>query len=71
MGAKGAIPRRSRRASRTSGCTGSADATVASFLWQAQGYPVDNLPKRAASTPELLAYVDGVRRRYWPEYAAR
>ena len=45
----------------------SFDATVSAFLWQCQEYPVDNPPRRAARTPELLAYVQAVRRRFWPE----
>lgn len=48
----------------------SFDASVSSFLWQCQEYPVDNAPKRAATTPELVAYVAEVRRRYWAELPA-
>lgn len=46
------------------------DATVAAFLRQAQGYPLDNPPRQAASDPKLLAYVAAVRQRFWPELGA-
>ncbi len=49
----------------------SFDATVSSFLWQLQDYPVDTPQKQAASDQKLLSYVDGMRRRYYPELSSR
>lgn len=45
-----------------------ADATAFAFLWQFLVHPVQTPVKAGIRSPRLLAYVERIRSRAWPEY---